>query len=755
MDRKPNRDPGRIRLRSALRAAVLAPAVYWVCAVPLALGTGAVYGAFAVLVLTGFVDFQGRLRDRFLGYLAGALAGAVLIAICAGLAHNRIAAVAGAFVLTFAVLYLAALRGYFATASHGLLLPVALAATHWNMSAGELIGAEIGWVIGALVSAVGAVVLWPAPPSRTERNLIATGLGQAATYVADAWPAPGAARQPERIVADREALTGIHNRLRASFSAMSSPGAGNRRDRGLMQLVDQLGQLRLVLRTQVNPNESVTVTKADQRLVAAVVGSLRACADALRGNGEPPEPSTLTLASADHARQVIDTVDRQLTDRHPGDLRRRLSGAFGIRLASSLTELMVGSTNLAIGGHRPDPETNPSPSVTRRASITETRPTKVMAGHLTWRSPWLRNSLRSAVAVAVAVAVVALINAPVGFWVVLGAVTALRSSAMGTGKTVLQAMAGTILGLIIGSVLVYFAGDTLWVYWAMFAPAVFAAVFLIGGRSFIFSQAAFTLAVLVVFALVLGPHLETGEIRLIDVALGAACSLVLSLLLWPRGIAPQVLKTIRGAVSDATVNLTAAIDRLVGGAEYDHRAELARQQALRTANAGFDAFDLSLSNPGEHAIDHHAWTILSGIDIELNAAAEQINRTAHPDYSHFACPSVADDLVAVGQLIRARLMTTLDELPSLTSATVEVLPAPVDPPSAEAKESLIGDPVTHLFTDLDACLERVAADPEPGPARTIVAIVWAAERLAAVQRVALNASRIQPIDLRGAQPADG
>lgn len=747
-------DPGRVRLRGALRTALLAPAAYWVCAVPLALDTGAVYGAFATLVLTGFVDFQGRLRDRFVGYLAGALAGALLIAICAALAHNRIAAVAGAFVLTFAVLYLAVLRGYFASAARGLLLPVALAATNWNMSVGELVAAELGWVIGALVSAVGAIVLWPAPASRAERHLIATGLDLAATSVADSWPAPGTAREPDRILANREELANSQNRLRASFSSMSSPGAGNRRDRGLMQLVDQLGQLRLALHTQVDPNESVTVSEADQRLVSAMVDSLRACAGALRGKGEPPEPSTLALASADHAGQVIETVDRWLPEGRSGDLRRRLSGAFGIRLASSLTELIVGSTDLAIKGRRPDPEKDPSPSVNQRASIIETRPTRVMADHLTWRSPWLRNSLRSAVAVAAAVAVVALIDAPVGFWVVLGAITALRSSATGTGRTVLQAMAGTIIGLVIASGLVYFAGDTLWIYWALFAPMVFAAVYLMGGHSFVISQTAFTLCVLVVFALVLGPHLQTGEIRLLDVALGAACSLVLSLLLWPRGIAPQVLMTIQGAVSDATVNLAAALDRLVGGAEYDHRAELARHQALRTAKAAFDAFDLSLSNPGEHAIDHHAWTILSGIDIELNAAAEQINRTTHPDYSKFACPGVADDLVAVGQLVRARLMTTLDELPSLTSDTVEVLPAPFIPPTTGAKDSLLGDPVTHLFTDLDACLERIAADPAAGPARTIVTVVWTAERLAAVQRVALNASRIQSTTLRRAQSTD-
>jgi hypothetical protein len=61
--------------------------------------------------------------------------------------------------------------------------------------------------------------------------------------------------------------------------------------------------------------------------------------------------------------------------------------------------------------------------------------TRVVARHATVRSVWFLNSLRSALALAVAVAVADVSGVQHGFWVVLGTLSVLRTSASATGAT--------------------------------------------------------------------------------------------------------------------------------------------------------------------------------------------------------------------------------------------------------------------------------------------------------------------------------
>ena len=56
-----------------------------------------------------------------------------------------------------------------------------------------------------------------------------------------------------------------------------------------------------------------------------------------------------------------------------------------------------------------------------------------LLSHLSFRSVWFRNAFRGAVGLALAVAVVEVTDVAHGFWVVLGTLSVLRSSAVGTG----------------------------------------------------------------------------------------------------------------------------------------------------------------------------------------------------------------------------------------------------------------------------------------------------------------------------------
>ena len=82
----------------------------------------------------------------------------------------------------------------------------------------------------------------------------------------------------------------------------------------------------------------------------------------------------------------------------------------------------------------------------RRATLLVTR-------HATVRSVWFLNSLRGALALAAAVAVADVSGVQHAFWVVLGTLSVLRTSAASTGATAWRALAGTVVGFVVGAVL--------------------------------------------------------------------------------------------------------------------------------------------------------------------------------------------------------------------------------------------------------------------------------------------------------------
>ena len=82
------------------------------------------------------------------------------------------------------------------------------------------------------------------------------------------------------------------------------------------------------------------------------------------------------------------------------------------------------------------------------------------------RSVWFRNSIRGAVGLAVAVFIAQQTGLQHSFWVVLGTLSVLRSNALGTGRSVLSALIGTAVGILIGAaILIPVHGNTT-VLWA-------------------------------------------------------------------------------------------------------------------------------------------------------------------------------------------------------------------------------------------------------------------------------------------------
>src|SRR6478672_11488428 len=66
--------------------------------------------------------------------------------------------------------------------------------------------------------------------------------------------------------------------------------------------------------------------------------------------------------------------------------------------------------------------------------------------HLVPNSQWLQNSLRGGLGLGIAVLVAELSSVQQAFWVVLGALSVLRSSALNTGQNFARAIGGTSVG---------------------------------------------------------------------------------------------------------------------------------------------------------------------------------------------------------------------------------------------------------------------------------------------------------------------
>ena len=150
--------------------------------------------------------------------------------------------------------------------------------------------------------------------------------------------------------------------------------------------------------------------------------------------------------------------------------------------------------------------------------------------HARLSSPWCRSSLRTGLALAAAVAVALATEVPHAFWVALGALSVLRTSALSTGENAAQAVLGTAVGFVVAAPVVVVVEGSSPAGWAAFVIAVFAATAATGARLAV-GQAGFTVFVVVLFTLQAPDGLQTAVVHVQDVALGALVAVVVAVVL--------------------------------------------------------------------------------------------------------------------------------------------------------------------------------------------------------------------------------
>ncbi len=745
-------DPDHLALRRGLRVAVALTPAFALSNNVLHLDTGALYTSFAVFSLTTFADYGGPLGRRARAYLGSAVAGCFLIAIGTLVARTHWSAVVGSFVVALAVFFSGVLRGYFAASTIAVLLPFVIAVTNGPTDLRTMLVNQLGWIIGAVSAMIAALVIWPAQPRRTLQRRLATSLRSVA----------GATRavflQPDSASADargriRDLVRANEDLQSAYLGWLTRPGAATEQDRSLIQLVDQVDRIKTLLGWDMRAESELH--QSDLDLAQLTATSMDQCADALLGRGPAPDPNVLDRARTRHRDHIQEWAERAIDHEDSQSVVRRADSGWQIRAVAGNAELACINTLLATGGK---PVRQAGGSWTANIvpeSTFDYRPMHVLRSHLTLRSPWMRNSLRAAAAVALATGLAALTGVDHGFWVVLGALSALRFDAMGTGRNAIHVIGGTIIGFLISVGAVAIIGSNVGWYWLLLPFVAAFASYAPSAVSQLAGQAAFTLFVIVFFAIVLGPQFRTSESRLIDIVLGLTASLVMSALLWPRGVNARVMVDLREAMQGATDALVSACDAALEGPGFVGEAERTRATAAAALTRSNETFDLALSQAGPHQLDIQAWSIISNCAGQLLMGSQLVALMARSGFGDLRCPGVADTMLATTHHLRARMSRLLEGVTSLEQGRVSVASNTSDPSTLPPAGGMLGDPIPRLRTRVADCVGSLEPGGPPGRGAAIARMIWIQDWLVHLDWVTRRVERVRPVPLADPCPVDG
>jgi uncharacterized membrane protein YccC len=653
------RDPGLLALKRSVRAALVMPCAFAIGTTASGDGQVALFAAFGSFALLLFVDLGGPRASRLRAYMVLLVVSVPLIILGTLCSQQIVLAVVAMAGVGFAVLFAGVLGPQAALSSTCLLLmfvlPVCVMA-----APGESVARLAGLAIAAALAVPAVLLVWPRPWHDDRRAALAIAARRLAALA-------GAHAEGRRDPVAFAAATCACRELRGGFEATPYPPTGTG--------ATEIALARMVSRTEwvgtlsvVAPAEAGAILGLPdaRQLYGAVAAALRAIAvlvESSHGGGSPDHARAEALAAAlralqqdreSSARSMVDRIAAEAQAGGQGPHAHRISQALALidpsfrARALSLATQMLGV--LALEAHGIDPpvlsDTPGEPgAMTRRQTIRQR-----VSAHLTLRSVWLRNSLRGAAGLALAVAVAKITDVSHGFWVVLGTLSVLRSNALGTGATALRAVAGTVAGFIIGTAIMVGLGSSIVALWLMLPVAVLVAGIAPAVISFAAGQAGFTVTVVILFNILVPAGWLVGLVRVEDVALGCAISLVVGLLFWPRGATAAFGRALCEAYSASSDYLAAAVARLASPAlAQDTRPSSDRASAAYRRMD--DAYRQFLTERGAKVVSLRAATKLVTGAVRLRLAAHSLDTLPlRPLGRHSPRPAVA---TAAGELLTA------------------------------------------------------------------------------------------------------
>ena len=584
------RDRGFAALRRAARAAIIMPAMFAVGNKVTGnpqVATFAAFGSFAMLLL---VDFGGPMTERLQAQAALAVTGGVFVCLATLASRTAWLAAVAMAVAGFGVIFAGVVSSVLAGATTALLLafilPVSLAAP-----ASAVPGRLAGWAMAAGAALVATALLWPAPARDRLRGAAAAACRALAARLR-AGVAYLLSGMDEQSALDRDHAAAQADQavgaLRSAFLATPYRPTGlSTPARTTVRLVDELIWLNSgVIQPGLHHNG---VNRAALRVREAAAAVLDRAADLLDSTGGSSDQldTALSELAAAHAKMqegvMTDLPARSLRPTSDpavagpqagpeppvsdpaaggepaGEFITSLDPAFRAEELSYAVSIIARNVELTAAAERRSwrdrwlgrqPEGVPGTLSAARERITS---------YLEPHSVWLHNSLRGAAGLGLAVLAARLTGVQHSFWVVLGALSVLRSNALNTGQDAVRAMLGTAAGFIVGAALLAGIGTNTTLLWFLLPLAVFLAGVAPAVISFAGGQAAFTLTVVILFNILQPAGWRVGLVRIEDVALGVSVSLVVGVLFWPRGAAPALRQALAQAYADGAGCLASTV----------------------------------------------------------------------------------------------------------------------------------------------------------------------------------------------------
>ena len=580
-----SRDRGFAALRRAGRTAIVMPLVFAfsdkVIANPV-LATFAAFGSFALLLL---VDFSGTMRDRLQAQATLGVVGAVFVVLGTLASRETWLAVASMAVVGFMVVFAGVVSSVLAGATTSLLLafilPVSLPGP-----VSSIPDRLAGWGLAAAVSVLAIAVLWPAPARDPLRGpAVAACRAVAARLRADVAFVLGNHSEDSRSARD-EAITAASAAVavldKTFIATPYRPTGLSTSARTIVRLVDEIKWLDAILSQSPSYSDPTSINRGACAVKLASADVLERGAELLLS---PQAASDHLSAALDDLRAALDDTERRATTdvpTQPADLVAGTDGDGAVnRFVSALdpgfraqeisfaVSQIAANIDLTAAAERRTWWERLRGQQPRGLASTLSSAQERAAAHVERHSVWLHNSVRAAVGLGLAVLVADLTGVQHSFWVVLGALSVLRSSALNTGQNALRGLLGTVVGVAVGAALLQVIGTDTAVLWILLPPAILFAGFAPAAISFAAGQAAFTLTLVILFNIIQPAGWQLGLLRIEDIGLGCAVSLVVGLLFWPRGAGAALGQALAEAYTDSARYLSDAVafgmDRCDGG----------------------------------------------------------------------------------------------------------------------------------------------------------------------------------------------
>ncbi|HEV2253891.1 MAG TPA: FUSC family protein [Streptosporangiaceae bacterium] len=523
----------------------------------------AAFGGFANLVVA---SFGGSRRDKAFAHFMLALIGSIGLIIGTAVSGIQWLAVLVTIPVTFGIFFLGVASPNAASGTIAALFPFVLpVATAGTVS--TIPDRLAGWWLASAVSTVAVLVFSPPSPGDRLRAAAAGSARALATTLA------GAARGTAT-PADHQACQAAKRELLNAFASTPYRPTGlATSDQALASAVQYLEWCTVLVAdaTDGHPNLD-RADPPDRDLFAETAVVLGQIADLLADrDGTAPVPD---IDELERRREA--SIAYHQSEEPDGDADSVQAAARHSFHAQAISLAVRGLTaDALIATRRADPETiaarrrgwygaQPEGTDAERRVAALYGALGVLTRHASIRSVWFRNSLRASVALAAAVLVADVSGVQHGFWVVLGTLSVLRTSASSTESTALRALGGTVIGFVVGALLLLGIGTSTPALWAALPIAVAVAAYAPGTLPFTFGQAAFTVVIVVLFNLLVPAGWKVGLLRIEDVAIGCAVSLVVGVLFWPRGAGSVVGDDLADAFRVGAAYLTESVQWALG-----------------------------------------------------------------------------------------------------------------------------------------------------------------------------------------------